>query len=723
MKIAHVLILLSLVLTAAVCRLPTQQPTETPQPSFTTSPLPSLTQTPTLVPTLTFTSTETPTPTLTFTPRPTPTPRGFYASNLGYSLILPPGWELQEEDQTASVFSNTSTGMLAIIIIEAGEPIPLEENAAGLCKGIWQDEKATYKVEDMREITLQDNTPVTQAALECTDSSNRTAFFQFATAARGAKNLILLARNANARPLTQSQLGEIQKILQSIRLETALIYGVDRSEALVLLGTIPEAKDLDPARTTNSAADYVGHVFSGLVRLSPQLQIEPDLAESWSVSPDGLEYTFILRPGLKFQSGKPLTAHDIKYSWERAADPATGSTTAATYLGDIEGFREKLAGKAREVSGIRVVDERTLIVRLDGPKPYFLAKLTYPTGFVISRENVEADPKNWMFHPDASGPFRLKEYVKYEALVFERNTAYYAPAGVRYVVYLLNRAGTPISYFEGGDIDIALLSNEAVKRVLSPDDPLHDLLRTNTSLCTFLVQMNNNLPPMDDLNVRRALALAVDKAQIIRLISKGLDNRSDTILPPAMPGFSAELPKGVFDPQAARQALQDSKYAVGLPTITINASGYAGDESPVVSALVDMWKKNLGIQVEVRYLEPEDYTATARKQHDQMVLYGWCADYPDPENFLDLLYHSASDFNVSGYSNPEVDALLMQARTEIDSASRIKLYQQAEALLLQDYAVIPLWNWVLYELVSPRIQGYTLTPMSVPFVHLVQIKK
>jgi ABC-type transport system substrate-binding protein len=188
-----------------------------------------------------------------------------------------------------------------------------------------------------------------------------------------------------------------------------------------------------------------------------------------------------------------------------------------------------------------------------------------------------------------------------------------------------------------------------------------------------------------------------------------------------MPGFSADLPKGVFDPQAAKEALQASKYGANPPKITLNASGYVGYEDPVVSSLVDMWKKHLGIQVEVRYLDPEDYSAVARKQHDQMVLYGWCADYPDPENFLDVLYHTDSDFNVSGYTNPEVDGLLEQARVAGDPASRIQLYQQVEALLLEDHAVIPLWNWVLYELVSPRLQGYTLTAMSAPFVQRVSL--
>ena len=722
MKLARYLLILGLVLIAAACQPPTQPtPTKTPQPTFTATLTPTVTSTPTLTPTPTLTST----PTHTSTPEPTATPEGYYSSSAGFNLILPPGWDLSDESDTASVFTNTSKRMLLVIAIdESGGSITLEDNVAGICKGVWQDDKATNQIIAREETMLGDDTPATRVNLDCTDSTGDKTSFAYYDAVKGAKHLILLARNENISPLSEAEFSEVQKVVRSIRLEsTQQLYGVNRSEALVLLGDIPQAKDLDPARTTGSASGYTGHLFSGLVRLSPQLQIEPDLAESWTVSADGLEYTFKLRPEITFQSGKPLTAQDVKYSWERAADPKTGSTTASTYLGDIAGFKDKLAGKATDVSGIQVVDDQTLRIRLDGPKPYFLAKLTYPSSFVVNQENVTADPDNWMFKPDPSGPFGLKEYVKDEALVFERNDKYYAPASLRYVVYLLNKAGTSISYFEGGDIDIAPLGNEAAKRVLSPDDPLHDQLQSTTSLCTSLLQLNNSMPPLDDPNVRKALALAVDKDQILKLIAEGMDNRSDSVLPPAMPGFSPDLPKQVFDPQAARQALQDSKYAVSMPKITINAHGYAGYEDPTISALIDMWKKNLGIQVEVRYLEPENFTEIARKQHDQIVLYGWCADYPDPQNFLDVLYHSGSDFNVSGYANTEVDSLLEKAQVEADPGKRLDLYHQVEVLLLEDHATIPLLNYVNYELVSPRITGFTLTPMDVPFVQRITLNK
>ena len=145
-------------------------------------------------------------------------------------------------------------------------------------------------------------------------------------------------------------------------------YGLPREQTFIQVGLPPTPAALDPALTTGAADGYVGHLFSGLVRLSPDLQVEPDLAESWTTSPDGLVYTFTLRPNLAFASGRPLTAADVVYSWDRAADPATASPTVATYLGDIAGLRARLGGTATTITGLAAPDDRTLVVTLDRPR-------------------------------------------------------------------------------------------------------------------------------------------------------------------------------------------------------------------------------------------------------------------------------------------------------------------------------------------------------------------
>jgi ABC-type transport system substrate-binding protein len=221
------------------------------------------------------------------------------------------------------------------------------------------------------------------------------------------------------------------------------------------------------------------------------------------------------------------------------------------------------------------------------------------------------------------------------------------------------------------------------------------------------IMLNNTLAPMDDPNVRLALTLAIDKDRIVEQFFDNMLSRADSILPPSMPGYS-EFPAQAFDPQAAKDALAASSYAGIMPVLTLTLGGYAGDDDPYADALIQMWRENLGIEVKIQYLDPIDFYAATREGHGHMVLFGWGADYPDPANFLEILFHSGSDMNVSGYTNTQVDALLEQARTELDTTTRLELYHQAEAMLLEDHAAIPINFDMAYAIVNPRVQGFVI---------------
>ena len=202
----------------------------------------------------------------------------------------------------------------------------------------------------------------------------------------------------------------------------------EESEQFIRLG-LDSIITLDPAKVQDaSSALYITHLFSGLVRLDEEFEVVPDLAERWEVSPDGRVYTFELRQNATFHNGRLIRAEDIKYSLERAADPDTASPVAATYLGDIVGVREKLQGTANEIVGVRVRGDYTIEITIDQPKAYFLAKLTYPTAYVVDRENVEASP-DWANSPNGSGPFMLSEWQPDELLVLARNDQYYGEKG------------------------------------------------------------------------------------------------------------------------------------------------------------------------------------------------------------------------------------------------------------------------------------------------------
>lgn len=699
LRACALLLAVALLLPACGPAAPLPTATGTPQPpTATASPTATLTPTP-LPPTAT--------PTATSTPRPTATPQGFVRfDNLGISFQSPATWQVLEQTQNEIVLSapDHSIAMLGHFVPAMAEQTG-QELVDDWSKGLGAEHPTRLISET--SATIGEGIAASQVDIGVTYPSGEQVWRSYYIYQAGrAYQLIFIS----LPDVIETRARTIQEVLGSVRLYRPRPFGLPREETLLLLGGDAEATNLDPALTTSSAGDYVGLVFSGLVRQSDAMQIEPDLAERWEISTDGLTYTFTLREGLVFSSGKPLTARDVKDSWERAANPKTGSTTAATYLGDIAGFAQFQSGAAKEISGLEVVDARTLKVTLDAPKPYFLAKLTYPTAFVIRTVDASLKPTNWMFEPDSSGPYTLKDYVQGQFLLFERNERYYQPAPVRNIVFNLAPGGSPISLYEEGSIDMLSLNDELLRRVQVETDPLHADLQRAPSLCTSLVQMDPSQAPLDDINVRRALAQAIDPREFLEKLDASSHMAANTIFPPAMPGYSDQNAALPFDPEAAKQALAASKYAGALPPITITAGGYGQTDRKDITALVEMWQKNLGIQVRVEYIDPSNLTEAARKNHKQMVMYGWCADYPDPQNFLDLLYHSQSDFNVAAYSNPAVDALLESARTGTDPAARLAAYQKAEALLLEDVAAIPLYHSMMSVIVKPRVQGFVLSP-------------
>lgn len=690
---------------------PGQQSTPTLEPTEVSSSTPAATITPT--------PTNTPSPTPTFSPTPTPTPVGFYRSSYGYSLILAPGFELDEESDGFDYLYNSNEGIYFIGGCDPADVDISNDEYLEYLAGSWEEFWGEMGESSREYIKLGDGTHAMIVIFETKRAlPTYTVQFIFAPNPMGFCQFVLEGEQYRVNKHSE----ELYNMLKSIVLTPPGNQGVDRSNALVLIGYDPMGKDLDPALQSDSAADYAGHIFSGLVRLNQNLQIEPDLAESWVISPDGKEYTFTLREGLMFQSGKPLTAEDVRYSWERAADPATGSFTAVTYLGDIIGVKEKLAGEAEQINGLEVIDNRTLKVTLDEAKPYFLAKLTYPTSYIVDKENVESGGKDWAFTPNASGPFTIKEYNEEESLVFERNPNYYAPANLDSVVYQLNYPGSHLDLFDAGMVDIARIGSYDAEEIQDPNHLLNDQLHTTISLCTSMIMLNNTIPPMDDPLVREALVRSINRQQLNEYFSNNMEKLAYTILPPAMPGYREDNSVASFDPQAARSALEESSYYSDLPEIVFTTWGYGDENNPYTDAIINMWRENLGIEIQVEYADPDYFSEQSLENQNQIVDYGWCADYPDPENFLDVLFHTQGGFNVSGYSNSEVDVLLEQARSETDIEKRISLYQQAEKMLLGDFSVIPLDHSRIFVLVNPKVVGYTLTPMDVPLVQLLSLQ-
>jgi oligopeptide transport system substrate-binding protein len=471
---------------------------------------------------------------------------------------------------------------------------------------------------------------------------------------------------------------------------------------------------LDPAISGEMTShQYIVQIFSGLVRLDDDLVPAPDIARDWQLSPDGLTYTFYLRDDVKFQSGRAVTAGDFQYSWERACDPAIGSQTAATYLGDIVGVSEVLAGQTEEISGVKVTDDHTLEVTIDAPKTYFLAKLAYPTSFVVDRDNVTSGG-DWWRQPNGTGPFKLKEWQQNNSLVLEKNEDYYGePPSVRTVNFQLY-GGVPINLYEEGTVDVAGVSIYYIDKATDERGPFYQDLRVSPELSLTYLGFNLNEPPFDDVNVRRAFSLAVDKDKLASLVFRDMVEPAYGILPPGMPGYNEDLAGLTYDPEEARALITSSKYGdvANLPPITITVSGRGGLIANDLEAIIHEWRQNLGVEVTVRQLEPQRFLYHLTQEVDQMYSMGWIADYPHPQNFLDVLFRSDSENNYGGYRNAEVDELLTRAGVEPDSKASLALYQQAEELIVADAACLPLWFGKNYYLVKPRVSGYEINPLG-----------
>lgn len=490
---------------------------------------------------------------------------------------------------------------------------------------------------------------------------------------------------------------------------------------LTLYGAEPST--LDPALCMDAtSSSYIVEIFSGLVTLNSDLEVIADIAQSWDISPDGRTYTFHLRDGVTFHNGKAVTASDFKYSIERAADPQTHSPVTEAYLGDIVGVKEKLRGEADEVAGVEVVDEKTLHITIDAPKAYFLSKLTHPTAFVVDEENI-ASGTTWWQHPNGTGPFKLGEWQEGQQIVLERNEHFYrGGAKLERVTFLL--AGNRMMMYENGQIDITQVSTANIERVLDPANPLNKELVIVTELSVAYIGFNTAMPPFDDEKVRQAFCHAVDKAKITEIVLKGMVSEAEGILPPGIPGYNEELEGLSYDVARAQQLIAESSYHDGLPPIVLSVPGSCAGVSSLDMAIVSMWQENLEAEVEIETVEwPETFLDDLNERRFQAFEIGWIADYPDPENFLDLLFHSESVENHTAYSNPDVDHLLEAARVETDFDARMEMYQEAEQIIVDDAPWLPLWLSTSYFLVQPCVKDFSPAPMVIPYLKDVWIER
>ena len=488
---------------------------------------------------------------------------------------------------------------------------------------------------------------------------------------------------------------------------------------------------IDPHLVTDGTSyGVVIEVFSGLVRLgsNPVNPFEPDLAESWSVLENGTVYEFKLRKDLKFSNGDPVTAQDFKWSFERAAHPDTASTVAEEFLGDIVGIKEIVEGTATTAEGIEVVDERTLRLTIDAPKAYFIAKLTYPTAFVLNKSNVESLGRKWTDKPVSTGPFNLKEYRIGQRIRLERNNNYWGRLAYLDEVVFNLAGGVSMAMYENDEIDITSVGLADLERVQDPTEDINrDLVEVPPTFAVSYVGFNIKEPPFDDAAFRQALNHSVDKQLIADQVFSNLVKPAYGIIPPGFPGFSPDIDGLEFDPQLAKDLLAQSVYAdpTKRPRIILTVPGTGGSPGLTTEVVADMWRQNLGIEIEIQQVEWATYIQDLHRGRLQAWSgLSWQADYPDPQTFIDVLFRSNSAINYGGYANDQVDEYVVSAQTEQDATKRVKFYNDAEQIVVSEAAWLPLWWGVDSKaLVKPWIKDYVFSSMTIPKFKNVWIDK
>ncbi|MDX2066761.1 MAG: peptide ABC transporter substrate-binding protein [Fimbriimonadaceae bacterium] len=463
---------------------------------------------------------------------------------------------------------------------------------------------------------------------------------------------------------------------------------------------------LDPGKVQDvDTSDLLQNIYQGLVAYDDKNEIVPVLAESWTVEDGGKRYRFRLRGGLKFHSGRAVKASDVVYSLNRHVDPKFGSPTAG-YLSDIVGYADVLAGKATVLKGLSAPNDSEVVIDLDAPRPYFLGKLTYPCAFVVNPERAKGEI-TVETRADGTGPYRLRAYAKDQEVLleaFDGTVGGRPPTGVL-VRPIIKDAATRLLKYRNGELDILTLERQDMAAVEKDAKLRADVVEVPRPVIYYLGMNQARFAPFRDARVRRAFMLGINRKKIAEDVI-GLPYAKGFV-PPGVTGHRADLAGVPFDPSAARRLLAEAGYPEGhnFPALTITyREGRPDSQLLAVSAVTDL-KKNLGINVSARAMEWRSFLEARNAKQLQFVGLSWYADYLDPENFLSFLMRSDASENRDGYANPEFDALCRQADVEMDPSKRTSLYHQAEDILLEDAARIPVYYGRDILLVSPRVSG------------------
>ena len=490
--------------------------------------------------------------------------------------------------------------------------------------------------------------------------------------------------------------------------------------------TSADPKSFDPAALSAWDQTIVAaNILEGLVRLNPEGNaIEPGIAESWEPSEDGTVWTFHLRDA-KFHNGRAVTAQDFKYSFERVANPQTASP-AAWMLNKLQGFDENTAGSASEISGIKVVDDHTLELTLTEPYAPFVSMLSSAALAVVPQEAVEEFGDDFGQHVVAAGPFTVGQWNFNQDLTINAFEDYWAGRpyldSVKFKV--INDENTRIVEFDAGTLDIAWITPAHYDRLTSDPRYANSIGRADTLHTSFLMFNMEKEPFASNKALREAVLYALDTQATIDML-QGRASVANVLLPSGMLGSGDPATTPPYDVEKAKAKMAEAGYADGLPQ-TFEVITPAWNNNIKILEIYQQNLKEIGINIEIKALENSAYNEARDSGQFEIAWGNIVATYPDPDAMFYPLLHSdniGAAGNYARYSNPEVDALIEQARASTDDNERASLYQQIEQLVLEDLPYAYLTHNIYVDICQPFVRDYCPSALDVSTYHRVWLDK
>jgi len=475
-----------------------------------------------------------------------------------------------------------------------------------------------------------------------------------------------------------------------------------------------EPPSLDPGTATDAVSFEILRVLQeGLVRLDADGKVTKGsgMAADWTVSEDGLVYTFTLKDDVKWSNGDPVTAQDFEFAWKRVLNPDTAADYAYQMYYLKNGEKYNMGEATADEVGVKALDEKTLEATLEAPTPYFLQLTAFGSYYPVNKKVAEANA-TWAADSTtyvSNGPFTLTSWAHDSEVVVTKNDAYWNKDAIKLNTItwaMVNDENTEYQLFQNGDLHVAQPPSDLTQELIQSGDA-----NSTPILGTYYYIFNTTKEPFSNENIRKAFSAAIDREALVTQVTKGGQLPADAFVPP---GASTDLPKDVRDVNGslipasseAKAYLDKGMQELGLtefPEVTISYNTSEGHKM-IAEAVASMWKTNLGVDVKLFNQEWKVYLETVDSADFQIGRMGWLGDYMDPMTFLDLFVTGGGN-NYPKYSNAEYDALIAKAKATSDQQERLDAMAAAEKILMDEMPIAPIYYYTRVYMEQDNVKG------------------